>query len=249
MTDTDKGRTVPAPTPTVDGEAPYAPTVESVLAEMRQRRDSSAELTAGRSAAYRDGINRGWAAAIALVEPVAGRTRISEVSMLETLRDEVHANAGKIIGPAHTAGTPVLPETVQARHDVRDMTERLIARTLNLALRAERERAEREAALGRKPWEDEVDDWSGYPLVPMPGDMIVDDFSTLALFLGGSGDSFTGDLLRLIAKADPTNLQQIALGFPRHVRAFLMWRACAPVPVRSLVALLNASTMIKARDL
>lgn len=241
MTDTDQGIIDP-------DAAPYVPTVDGVLAELRKRRDSVPELT-HRAAAYRDGLTRGWAAAIALTESVAARTRASEVGALEILRDEVDGNAHKIVGPAHTPGTPVLPETVQARHDVRDMTVRLIARTLTLAVRAERERDQREAALGRRPWEDEVDDWSGYPLIPMPGTELIDDITTLALFLGGDGTSFTGDLLRLIAKADPGNLQQLSLAFPRHVRAFLMWRACAPVPVRSLVALLNATTMIKARDL
>jgi hypothetical protein len=85
--------------------------------------------------------------------------------------------------------------------------------------------------------------WAGYPKV-LPPDHPVEDMKTLCLFLGGDDTSFTGDLLRLIAKADPGNLNRLSAAFPRHVAAYLMYRACAPVPARTLVALLEASTYI-----
>ena len=37
--------------------------------------------------------------------------------------------------------------------------------------------------------------------------------------------SFTGDLLRLIAKADPGNRARLRAGFPKHVAAWEMWQA------------------------
>ena len=45
----------------------------------------------------------------------------------------------------------------------------------------------------------------------------------LALFLGGSGTSFTGDLLRLMRKADPENRRQLERAFPREHRALTFW--------------------------
>lgn len=62
----------------------------------------------------------------------------------------------------------------------------------------------------------------------LPRDHKVDDHRELCLALGGDETSFTGDLLRLIAKADPGNLARLAQGFPGHVVAFLTWRANAP---------------------
>lgn len=54
----------------------------------------------------------------------------------------------------------------------------------------------------------------------------------LALALGGSASSFTGDLLRLIAKAQstPLNLEGLRRGFPRIVRAYELWMATSPPP-------------------
>ena len=52
----------------------------------------------------------------------------------------------------------------------------------------------------------------------------------LALFLGGSEDSFTGLLLLLMQKADPGNLARIRQGFPEHVRAWETWNSMSPVP-------------------
>ena len=41
--------------------------------------------------------------------------------------------------------------------------------------------------------------------------------------LQGSGDWFSAQLLRLIAKADWNNRERIRLGFPEHVAAYDAW--------------------------
>ena len=52
----------------------------------------------------------------------------------------------------------------------------------------------------------------------------------LAVFLGGSEDSFTGLLLVLMQKADPGNLARLRLAFPREVKAWETWNSMSPVP-------------------
>ena len=52
----------------------------------------------------------------------------------------------------------------------------------------------------------------------------------LAIFLGGSEDSFTGLLIVLMQKADPGNLARLRLAFPREVKAWETWGAMSPVP-------------------
>jgi hypothetical protein len=59
----------------------------------------------------------------------------------------------------------------------------------------------------------------------VPPDMKLDTYGDLALALGGSADSFTGQLLLLIAKADPGNRFRLRAGFPRHVAAWEFWMA------------------------
>lgn len=41
--------------------------------------------------------------------------------------------------------------------------------------------------------------------------------------IGGHGDWFTADLLRLIAHADKNNIEKIRLGFPEEVEAYEKW--------------------------
>lgn len=89
---------------------------------------------------------------------------------------------------------------------------------------------------------EDLSDWSGYPRVPVAN---VDGITELALFLGGDVTSFTGDLLRLIAKSDPSNLAKLSAAYPREVRAFLLWRASAPVAAPVLVKLLEATSMMR----
>jgi len=52
----------------------------------------------------------------------------------------------------------------------------------------------------------------------------------LAVFLGGSEDSFTGLLIVLMQKADHGNLARLRLAFPREVRAWEVWNSMSPVP-------------------
>lgn len=61
----------------------------------------------------------------------------------------------------------------------------------------------------------------------------------LALILGGSGDSFTGDLLRLIAKADPGNRAQLRGAFPYHVRAWELWQSLPEPTARHIYDVLT----------
>lgn len=74
-------------------------------------------------------------------------------------------------------------------------------------------------------------DWTRYERTCAP-DRQLDGLGDLALFLGGSEDSFTGDLLRLIAKAQstPDRFRALALGFPREVTAWLVWNQTSPIP-------------------
>lgn len=51
----------------------------------------------------------------------------------------------------------------------------------------------------------------------------------LAIFLGGSEDSFTGALISLCGKADPANLAKLAEVFPVEVTAWRVWQTL-PVP-------------------
>lgn len=54
----------------------------------------------------------------------------------------------------------------------------------------------------------------------------------LAVFLGGSSDSFTGKLLELIAKAQatPSNFARLEAAFPREVAAWRTWQLMPEVP-------------------
>lgn len=57
----------------------------------------------------------------------------------------------------------------------------------------------------------------------LPADHKVETWHELCLALGGDVTSFTGDLLRLIAKADPGNRARLRAGFPKHVAAWEIW--------------------------
>lgn len=61
-------------------------------------------------------------------------------------------------------------------------------------------------------------------------DLPIGTTGVLALFLGGSDDSFTGDLLALIAKADPGNKARLAEAFPDQVKAYDTWMDCPHIP-------------------
>lgn len=59
--------------------------------------------------------------------------------------------------------------------------------------------------------------------MPFPDDKPMPTLAELAIFLGGSDDSFTGDLLRLMRKADPGNLARLRAGFNDEYRALRAW--------------------------
>lgn len=52
----------------------------------------------------------------------------------------------------------------------------------------------------------------------------------LAVYLGGSEDSFTGLLLNLIAKADQCSKSRLRLAFPEVVHAYEVWMSMEPAP-------------------
>lgn len=61
-------------------------------------------------------------------------------------------------------------------------------------------------------------------------DAVLGDVGDLARALGGDDTSFTGDLLRLIAKADVDNRPRLALAFPRVFIAWNIWMYTSPAP-------------------
>lgn len=56
---------------------------------------------------------------------------------------------------------------------------------------------------------------------------LVEDLEQLVSLLGGSADSFTGQLCTLILKADPGHLDALRAGFPVEVMCVMGWRATA----------------------
>ena len=67
---------------------------------------------------------------------------------------------------------------------------------------------------------------------PVPGwdDRRMYGTGDLAVFLGGSEDSFTGLLIVLMQKADLGNLARLRLAFPREVLAWQAWNSMSPAP-------------------
>ena len=62
----------------------------------------------------------------------------------------------------------------------------------------------------------------------LPRNQELHTIDDLAIFLGGSATSFTGELLQLIAKADPLNQMRLAKGFPDAVWGWRMWQSDMP---------------------
>ncbi|MEU7591410.1 hypothetical protein AB0A95_34605 [Micromonospora sp. NPDC049230] len=81
------------------------------------------------------------------------------------------------------------------------------------------------------PGQDVAYDWARYKRTCAPDHRLY-GHGDLALFLGGSGDSFTGRLLDLIAKGQwtPTNMAALERGFPREVHAWRVWMPMSPSP-------------------
>lgn len=72
-------------------------------------------------------------------------------------------------------------------------------------------------------------DWTGYPIAIDP-DIELVDLGQLALFLGGDVNTYTGELLRLIDKADPDNRARLAGAYPRESIAYGTWQSTTPAP-------------------
>lgn len=78
---------------------------------------------------------------------------------------------------------------------------------------------------------------------PQPTGDRMHDLGDLALALGGCFDSFTGQLLQLVVKAQATaqNYERLLAAFPRIVRAWEIWMATDPAPTaEQLLAALDA---------
>jgi hypothetical protein len=68
----------------------------------------------------------------------------------------------------------------------------------------------------------------------MPDDEDLTDLSSLAVFFGGSGDSWTGDFLRLVAKSDPEHRARLREAFPLLVNGWEAWMLLAHPTVGAL---------------
>jgi hypothetical protein len=75
----------------------------------------------------------------------------------------------------------------------------------------------------------------------MPADEKVTTLHELALYLGGSYDSWTGDLLRLIAKSDPAHREALRSAFPITVAVWTRWNESDPQTVAELTAVATAA--------
>lgn len=73
----------------------------------------------------------------------------------------------------------------------------------------------------------------------MPADEVVESLQSLALFLGGDETSWTGQLLRLIAKSDHEHQAALREAFPLTVQAFLTWRMGDGITVADLTEVLE----------
>lgn len=81
----------------------------------------------------------------------------------------------------------------------------------------------------------------------LPAAHRLNDIGDLALALGGDQTSFTGQLLGLIAKADPGNRERLRVAFPRIVRGWELWLELAPdLTAEQLQQLLDACTLTAA---
>lgn len=61
-------------------------------------------------------------------------------------------------------------------------------------------------------------------------DAVISTRERLALFLGGTADSFTSLLLQAIEKADPGNKARLRAIFPNTWAAYQMWTECPKPP-------------------
>lgn len=86
-----------------------------------------------------------------------------------------------------------------------------------------------------------------------PDSYPVDHWGQLCTALGGSEDSFTGQLLALMNKADPGNRARLQRAYPREYAALQWWKeAPSPRTVRQLrdhlAELITAATADRTED-
>ena len=79
--------------------------------------------------------------------------------------------------------------------------------------------------------------------VGLDGDRKLSGFADLALFLGGSEDSWTGVFLGLVAKSDPRHRHQLSLAFPVAVRAWEIWVSQPDIKVYVMTRELNDAAL------
>lgn len=234
------------------------PSASDLRELLTQLRDESARLddqpppedtvNPGYTAGYHDG----WRLAVQLAEEQDKLPAPDDPTPLRELAEDLAENVRRVrnaqnaIPATHRGGMLDALEDVRGRAMVAARrAEAAEQERLRAAAAAEQERLHAVGSAAVPP-DDDLSDWSGYPKT-FPADAVVEDLTHLALFLGGDATSFTGHLLRLFAKADPGNLNKLVQVYPRQVRAWLLWRACAPVPARTLVALLEASNATEVR--
>lgn len=78
-------------------------------------------------------------------------------------------------------------------------------------------------------------------------DQVLATTGHLAIFLGGSADSFTGQLLALFGKADPGNWAKLARAFPDEAAALMAWTEHEPAPTWAQLAALLADDRVAGR--
>lgn len=67
---------------------------------------------------------------------------------------------------------------------------------------------------------------------------------SLAVLLGGSADSFTGQLLALMMKADPGNRHRLASAFPWHHVALAVWENLSSPTYGGMFQVLSSLTQL-----
>jgi hypothetical protein len=201
------------------------------LVKLLRERASTAELAAAASldtppAAYVSAYAEAWQDAASSASHILAThfTSRADVDVLEPLV-QTYADLARHHTRHHTPPeTPgsLTPDQRRGRRDAYTDAMQVAC----MALGAAQQRAAAAAQTGPPPPDNpDLGDWSGYPRVPVER---LEDFRELCLFLGGETDSFTGELLLLIRKADRANKRALAKGFPRHVHAMLVWDYLLP---------------------
>lgn len=219
-------------------------TLSDLLHSLRKLAADAEAADGAANPGYTQGQREGWKLAVKMAEE---RNQLTAPDWATPLR-EYGADLEEQARRTRTLSDATLPPTGRAGKVDALMHARTLAdHALQRAKRHQDQQAQQAALRDAVAPADDLSDWSGYPIA-LADTAMVESFTELALFLGGDATSFTGDLLRLIAKADPTNINKLAQVYPREVRAFVMWRAAAPLHARTLVELLKAAHAMGVRN-